>query len=60
MSASWQPGDKVVWWKRMPGGDCVYPVQATVLALMAKRVKIAASDDGQRMIRFVPPESLQC
>ena len=33
-----KPGDKVIWWKRIPGGDYVYPVQATVLALTAKRV----------------------
>src|SRR5213594_1827881 len=33
-----QPGDKAIWWKRIPGGDYVYPVEATVLALTAKRV----------------------
>jgi hypothetical protein len=54
-----QPGDKVIWWKRMPGGDYVYPVQATVLTVTAKRVKIAADNDGERMIRYVPPHSLQ-
>jgi hypothetical protein len=53
------PGDKVTWWKRLPGGDYVYPVQATVLALTAKRVKIEADDDGKIVIRYVPPESLQ-
>jgi hypothetical protein len=42
-----QPGDKVIWWKRIPGGDYVYPVEATVLALTAKRVKIEADDDGE-------------
>jgi hypothetical protein len=54
-----QPGDKVIWWKRIPGGDYVYPVQATVLAVTAKRVKIAADDDGERVIRYVPAQSLQ-
>ena len=54
-----KPGDKVIWWKRIPGGDYVYPVQATVLALTEKRVKIKADDDGKIGIRYVPPESLQ-
>jgi hypothetical protein len=54
-----QPGDTVIWWKRIPGGDYVYPVKATILALTAKRIKIDADDDGQRVIRYVPPESLE-
>src|SRR5215831_2106236 len=54
-----KPGDKVIWWKRMPGGDYVYPVQATVLTVTAKRVKSAARDDGERMIRSVPVQRLQ-
>jgi hypothetical protein len=54
-----KPGDRVIWWKRIPGGDYVYPVQATVLALTEKRVKIEADDDGDIVIRYVPPESLQ-
>ena len=54
-----QPGDKVIWWKRIPGGDYVYPVQATMLALTAKRVKIEADDDGDIVVRYVPLESLQ-
>ena len=54
-----QPGDRVIWWRRMAGGDYVYPVQATVLALTEKRVKIEADDDGKIGIRYVPPESLQ-
>ena len=54
-----KPGDQVIWWKRIPGGDYVYPVQATVLALTAKRVKIEAEDDGDMVIRYVPWESLQ-
>ena len=54
-----QPGNKVIWGKRIPGGDYVYPVEATVLALTAKRVKIEADDDGDIVIRYVPPESLQ-
>ncbi len=54
-----KPGDRVIWWKRIPGGDYVYPVQATVLAVTAKRVKIEADDDGDIVSRYVPPESLQ-
>jgi hypothetical protein len=54
-----QPGDKVIWWKRIAAGDYVYPVQATVLALTAKRVKIEAEDDGDIVVRYVPQESLQ-
>ena len=52
-------GDRVIWWKRIPGGDYVYPVQATVLALTAKRVKIEADDDGDIVVRYVPRASLQ-
>jgi len=54
-----KPGDKVIWWKRIPGGDYVYPVQATVLTLTAKRVKIEADDDGDIVVRYVLRESLQ-
>jgi len=54
-----KPGDRVIWWKRIPGGDYVYPVEATVLALTAKRVKIEAEDDGDIVVRYVPRESLQ-
>src|SRR6266540_4383910 len=25
-----QPGDRVIWWKRVPGGDYVYPVRASM------------------------------
>ena len=58
-NAALKPGDRVLWWKRIPEGNYIYPVQATVLALTAKRVKIAARDDGERMIRYVPAQSLQ-
>jgi hypothetical protein len=54
-----QPGDRVLWWKRIPGSDYVYPVQATVLALTEKRVKIEADDDGDIVVRYVPRENLQ-
>ena len=54
-----KPGDKVIWWKRIPGGDYVCPIQATVLAMTARRIKIEADDDGKIMIRYVPRESLQ-
>ena len=53
-----KPGDRVIWWKRLPGED-YYPIQATVLVLTDKRVKIEANDDGDSVMRFVPPESLQ-
>jgi hypothetical protein len=46
-----KPGNRVIWWKRILGGDYVYPVEATVLALTAKRVKIEADDDGQIVTR---------
>ena len=58
-NAALKPGDRVIWWKRIPGGDYVYPVQATVLSLTAKRVKIEADDNGDIVIRYVPLESLQ-
>jgi hypothetical protein len=58
-NAALKPGDRVIWWKRIPGGDDVYPVEATVLALTAKRVKIEADDDGDIVVRSVPQESLQ-
>jgi len=54
-----KPGDKVIWWKRIPGGDYVYPVAAVVIATTAKRIKIEGDDDGQTVVRYVPPESLQ-
>ena len=53
-----KPGDKVTWWKRILGDDDVYPVQATVLALTTKRIKIEADDDGDIVIRYVPLQSL--
>jgi hypothetical protein len=59
VSEALQPGDKVTWWKRIPGGDYVYPIQATVLALTEKRVEIEADDDGQIVTRYVPPQSVQ-
>jgi hypothetical protein len=58
-NAALKPGDRMIWWKRIPGGDYVYPVQATVLALTAKRVQIEADDDGMIGMRYVPRESLQ-
>jgi hypothetical protein len=54
-----RPGDKVVWFKSIPGGPYVYPVSAIVRAVTAKRIKIEADDDGQRVIRYVQAESLQ-
>jgi hypothetical protein len=54
-----RPGERVMWWKRLPGGAYVYPVRAIVLTATAKRVKIEAEDDGPVVIRYVPAESLQ-
>jgi hypothetical protein len=59
MDSSLQPGDPVIWWKRVPGGPYVVPLAATVLAVTAHRVKIRADDDGRPVIRYVPPASLQ-
>jgi hypothetical protein len=47
IKANFKLGDKVIWWKRIPGGDYVYPVAAVVIALTAKRVKIQGDDDGE-------------
>lgn len=52
-------GDKIVWFKRIPGGDYVYPVPGKVLGFTEKRVKIEADDDGEIMIRNVHPDNLQ-
>jgi hypothetical protein len=54
-----KPGDTVVWWKQLPGGDYVYPIKAKVVAITAKRVKIEAMDEGQIVTRYVKPRSLQ-
>jgi hypothetical protein len=56
---AFKTGEEVIWLKRIPGGDYVYPVSAIVLAVTAKRIKIEADDDGQIVVRYVPPESLQ-
>lgn len=56
---SFKPGEKVIWLKRLPGGPYVFPVKATVMEVTAKRVRIEADDDGEVVIRYVPPESLQ-
>ena len=52
-------GEQVIWWKRISGGDYMFPVCAKVLTVTAKRVKIEADDDGEIVIRYVPPASLQ-
>jgi hypothetical protein len=54
-----KPGDTVVWWKQLPGGDYAYPVKATVVAITGKRVKIKAEDEGQIVARYVKPQNLQ-
>jgi hypothetical protein len=56
---AFQVGEQIIWFKRIPGGDYVFPVSAKVLAVTAKRVKIEADDDGEIVIRYVPAESLQ-
>lgn len=53
------PGETVIWWKRLPGGDYVYPVLGKVLATTAKRVKLEADDDGDTVVRYVAPERLE-
>src|SRR5262249_13732486 len=58
-SKSFQPGDRVVWWKQTPGGGYVFPVLATVLGVTPKRVKIDAEDEEGRVVRHVLPDSLQ-
>ena len=54
-----QPGESVIWLKRLPGGPYVVPLTATVIAITPKRIKIMANDDGELVTRFVPSESLQ-
>jgi hypothetical protein len=49
----------VLWWKRIPGGEYVYPVHAVVLTMTAKRLNIEADDDGESIIRYVSAESLE-
>ncbi len=58
-SKNLRPGERVMWWKRIPGGVYVYPVRAMVLTTTAKRIKIEAEDDGRIVIRYVAAESLQ-
>ncbi|NTV64760.1 MAG: hypothetical protein HGA65_14690 [Oscillochloris sp.] len=57
--SAFQPGEEVIWLKRLPGGPYVIPMAATVIAHTAKRVKIAVDDDGQMITRAVPIESLE-
>lgn len=52
-------GDRVVWFKRIPGGDYVYPVAGNVLGFTEKRVKIEADDDGEIGIRYVNRDNLK-
>jgi hypothetical protein len=54
-----QPGESVIWLKRLPGGPYVVPLAATVVASTPKRIKIVADDEGRMITRFVPSESLQ-
>lgn len=56
---SFQPGEEVIWLKRVPGGPYVIPMSATVIARTAKRIKIVADDDGRKVTRYVPSESLE-
>ena len=52
-------GDRVVWFKSIPGGDYVYPVAGKVLGFTGKRVKIEAEDEGEITIRYVKRDRLQ-
>ena len=56
---TFKPGDRVVWWKQTPGGDYVFPVLSTVLAVTAKRIKIEAEDEEGKVIRHVLPRSIE-
>jgi len=58
-SKPFQPGDRVIWWKQMPGGVYVFPIASTVLAITAKRVKIEAEDEEGNVIRHVLPQSIE-
>jgi hypothetical protein len=59
MDSPFQPGDPVIWWKRIPGGEYVEPIAATVLAITEHRVKIRADDNGRQVTRYVQATSLQ-
>ncbi len=60
--ARFRPGDAVIWAKPVGGGFAL-PVRATVLAVTAKRVTIAAEDPDEMgagvITRHVSPGSLQ-
>jgi hypothetical protein len=56
---TFKPGDRVVWWKQTPGGDYVFPILSTVLAVTAKRIKIEAEDEDGKVIRHVLPRSIE-
>jgi hypothetical protein len=56
---TFKPGDRVVWWKQTPGGDYVFPILSTVLAVTAKRIKIEAEDEEGKVIRHVLPRSIE-
>ena len=56
---TFQPGESVIWLKRLPGGPYVVPLPATIIAITPKRIKIMANDDSELVTRFVPSESLQ-
>jgi hypothetical protein len=62
MAHSLQPGDEVIWLKGV-GGGFVFPFQATVVAVTAKRVTITVDDPDERgeglVTRHVKPSSLQ-
>ena len=62
MAEMFRPGDIVIWWKGA-GGGFVWPVQATVVRVTAKRVTIEADDPDEKgegvVTRHVRPASLQ-
>ena len=59
MDSPFQPGDLVIWGKRIPGGEYAEPIAAIVLALTERRVKILADNDGRQVTRYVQAASLQ-
>ena len=49
-------GDQVIWWKRVPGGDYVFPVSAKVLAVTATcRRKVCSGETESSMLEEIFP-----
>lgn len=59
MNPRFKPGDRVIWWRQLPGANRSYPIQARVLKLTPRRIQIEGEDDGKRVIRYVKSEYLK-